>query len=405
MKCSRTVLMILVFLTLLSSVNAYGIDTRDYRFDGTISRPVLENYLSRANTMSEVLHGMGDVDDNVRMLKHIGVKFAGRAIYRWGGEAALDDLLAKAEPIAKRIHEVDPDMVLQAAAFEIVTEQVDRLPVPVRLLAEFGFAAEPRHFRYEAMLYPNGHRVNHWNRGASVPDMSQAETRMWFTYLCQRYIDIGIEAIHFGQVEIMDDRDRDHAHWRDMMQRVRAYARKNARRHMVLCDAHVPSGGIVHDGKLMFDFHSFPLRIEEVVEKPQEGVLKMGYLDSLFGRSKGGRTPSGWSCTSLPYLVELDNFGRSGRGGQNIGAHWIWGYDEICWFAHQSETYRNQWLRYAWDWVRQHDPNGYLQMPGSRTLADPVGEIHWYFANKASEAIPNGFNQEDTIKEIWAADR
>ncbi len=405
MKCNGAASTIAVLVTLLIGTSAYCEEARDYRFDGTISRPVLENYLSRANTMSEVLHGIGDVEDNIRMLKHIGVKFAGRAIYRWGGEAALDDLLAKAEPIAKRIHEVDPDMVLQAAAFEIVTTQVDRLAVPVRLLQEFGFAAEPRNFRYEAMLYPEGHRVDHWHRGASVPDMSQAETRMWFVYLCERYIDIGIEGIHFGQVEIMDDRDRDHAHWRDMMQRVRAYGRKHARRHMVLCDAHVPSGGIVHEGKLMFDFHSFPLRIEEVVERPQEGVLKMGYLDSLFGRSKGGRTPSGWTCEGLPYLVELDNFGRSGRGGKNIGAHWIWGYDEICWFAHQSEAYRNQWLHYAWDWVRQHDANGYLQMPGSRTLADPAGEIHWYFANNASKAVPHGFNQEDTIKAIWDADR
>ena len=131
----------------------------------------------------------------------------------------------------------------------------------------------------------------------------------------------------------------------------------------------------------------------------------MGYLDSLFGRSKGGRTPSGWTCESLPYLVELDNFGRSRRGGQNIGAHWIWGYDEICWFAHQSEEYRNQWLRYAWDWVQQHDPNGYLQMPGSRTLAAPVGDVRWYFANTASPAVPTGFNQEETIRSIWAADR
>jgi len=405
MKCSQMVLMMVVLVTLLVGFNVGVAEGRDYRFDGAISRPVLENYLSRANTMAAVLHGKGDVDDNVRMLQQTGVKFAGRAIYRWGGEASLDDLLVKAEPIAKKIHAADPEIVLQAAAFEIVTEQVNRLAVPVRLLEEFGLPAEPRHFRYEAMLYPDGHRVDHWHRGASVPDMSQAETRMWFVYLCERYIDIGIEGIHFGQVEIMDDRDRDHVHWRDMMQRVRAYAKKHARRHMVLCDAHVPSGGIVHEGELMFDFHSFPLRIDEVVEKPGQGVLKMGYLDSLFGRSKGGRTPSGWTCESLPYLVELDNFGRSGRGGQNIGAHWIWGYDEICWFAHQSETYRNEWLRYAWNWIREHDPNGYLQMPGSRTLADPVGDIHWYFANNASEAVPHGFNQEDTIKAIWNADR
>lgn len=378
---------------------------RNYQFDRTISRPVLENYLARAITMSAVLHGIGNVDDNVRMLKHTGAKFIGRAIYRWGSEAALDGLLTQAEPIARKLHRADPDMVLQGAAFEIVTTQVDRITIPAAVFEAFDLEPQDRKFRYEAMLYPDGHRVDHWSPGASVPDMSQLETRMWFFYLCQRYIDIGVEAIHFGQVEIMDDRDPEHIHWRDMMSRVRQYAHLHARRHMLLCDAHVPSGGIVHDGQLMFDFHSFPLRIEEVTEKPQQGVLQVGYLDSLFQRSKGGITPSGWDCQSLPYIAELDNFERSGHEGQNIGGHWIWGYDEICWFAHQDEAYRNHWLRYAWTWIRQHDPNGYLQMPGSRVLAAPVGDVRWYWANSTSEAQPDGFNQEETIREIWAADK
>jgi hypothetical protein len=186
-----------------------------------------------------------------------------------------------------------------------------------------------------------------------------------------------------------------------MMARVRKYADKNARRHFLLADAHVPGGGIVHDGRLLFDFHSFPLRIDEVVTEPQKGILKVGYLDSIFTRSKGGITPSGWRCDSLPYIVELDNFGSSRRPGQNIGAHYIWGYDEICWFAHQPAEYRNYWLRYAWDWIRKHDPNGYLQMPGSRTLADPVGDKSWYWANTPSKAVPTGFGQENTIKQIW----
>lgn len=378
---------------------------RDYHFDRKISREVLENYLSRANTMEALLHGRGNVEDNIRMLKNTGVKFAGRAIHMWGGEGRLETRLATAPPIVKQVHKADPEIILQAAIFEIVTEQVNRIAVPEWVLREFGLKPEQRNFRYEAMLYEDGHRRNQWSRGASVPDMSQVETRMWFLHLAACYIDIGVEAIHFGQVEIMDDRDPQHVHWRDMLSRVRRYAAKHARRHLVLFDAHVPSGGIVHDGKLLFDFHSFPLRIEEVPDKPHQGVLKMGYLDSIFGRSKGGITPSGWKCEHLPYLVELDNFGRSRREGQNIGAHWIWGYDEICWFAHQSEAYRNQWLRYAWNWVRENDPNGYLQMPGSRVLAAPVNGKRWYWANTRSDAVPDGFNQEETIKAIWAADK
>ena len=34
----------------------------------------------------------------------------------------------------------------------------------------------------------------------------------------------------------------------------------------------------MRDGKLLLDFHSFPLRIKEVPDKPQEAVLKVGLL-------------------------------------------------------------------------------------------------------------------------------
>ena len=59
---------------------------RNYHFDGSISREVIDNYLSRAITMSAWLHGIGDPDDNIRMLRNTGAKFIGRSILRWGGE-------------------------------------------------------------------------------------------------------------------------------------------------------------------------------------------------------------------------------------------------------------------------------------------------------------------------------
>ncbi len=158
--CNRAKLMVVVSALLLGAAGVWA--DRDYDFDGSISRPVLENYLSRSITMTDVLHGQGDVDDNIRMLKSTGAKFIGRAIYRWGGEAALERLLETAKPIAARLHRADGDMVLQAAAFEIVSDQVSRVPVPESIFEEFGLEAEKRNFRYEAMLYPDGRRVNQW---------------------------------------------------------------------------------------------------------------------------------------------------------------------------------------------------------------------------------------------------
>jgi hypothetical protein len=115
-----------------------GAAESDYHFEGKMSREVLDNYLSRAVTFTDFLHGKGSVADNLRFLTNTGAKFVGRAIYRWGGEDALPALLDAARPIARQAHEADPDMILQAACFEIVTTSVGKLPVPEWVFREFG---------------------------------------------------------------------------------------------------------------------------------------------------------------------------------------------------------------------------------------------------------------------------
>lgn len=378
---------------------------RDYRFDGKISREVLENYLSRSITMEGLLNGRGDLEDNIRMLKSTGAKFIGRSLCLWGGEGNLLSNLERARQQAPKVHAADPEMVLQACIFEIVTTQVEQVPVPDWAFVAFGRPVEKRNFRYADMLYPNGRFKDHWRPGQSVPDVSQLETKLWFYFLGASFIDVGIEAIHFGQTELMNGNDRNLDHYAQVLGLIRSYAAKHARRHMVLCDSHVPSGGLVRNGQLLMDFHSFPLRIMEVPEKPQEAILKVGFSDGIYGRSKGGMTFSGWSCEHLPYLVEIDNWGVSRTPGQaKAGSIWIWGYDEITWFAHQSKAYRAQWLRYAWDWVGKTDPNGHLQMPGSRILQSPRDNLRWYYANRPSSAVPEGFGDEEAIGAIWASD-
>lgn len=397
----------LAFLLPLISTAALA---RDYRFDGAMSEEVLRSYLSRSMTVMYLLTGQGNLDDNVRMLKECGVKFAGRAVYNWGreqgGESALPEKLKQAKLNAEKIHAADPDMILQACVFEIVSEEVDKLAIPAWVFEAFGQPVESRNFSYAGMTYPSGRGVNQWGRGASIPDVSRLETKLWFYYLAASYIDIGCEAIHFGQAEIMNGNDPDLSHWSEILTAVRAYAKKHARRHFVLCDAHVPHGGLVRDGKLLLDFHSFPLRIEEVAERPKEGRLARGYTDAIYGRSKGGVTPSGWSCEHLPYLVEFDNYGRSRSPGEaGMGKFWVWGWDEITWFSQQSEDYRNQWLAYAFKWIRDNDAAGYLQMPGIRCLSGAADRKRFYYVNQPSSATQDGFGQEAAIRSIWSADK
>ena len=398
---------VVAFLLDAQKARATTLDARpsDYRFDRTISREVLENYLSRAISMEGLLNGRGDLADNVRMLKETGAKFVGRALCLWGGEADLLSNLERAKEQIPRVHAADPDMVLQACIFEIVTTRVESVPVPSWAFEALGLPVESRNFRYADMLYPDGRFRDHWRSGQSVPDVSRPETQLWFYVQARSYIDLGIEAIHFGQAELMNRNDRDLAHYDRLLGLIRAYAAENARRHMVLCDSHVPSGGLVREGRLLMDFHSFPLRIKEVPDEPRKAILELGFSDGLYGRSKGGITPSGWSCEHLPYLVELDNWGASRHPSEaNQGTIWVWGYDEITWFAHQTREERAAWLRYARDWVHKADPNGHLQMPGSRTMRSPRDGKRWYFANRPSPAVPDGLGDEDAIRAIWAAD-
>jgi hypothetical protein len=263
------------------------------------------------------------------------------------------------------------------------------------------------------MLFPDKTMVDHWRRGSSVPDICQPETKMWFFFLAGSYIDAGIEAIHFGQLDLVGRQDRGYRNWDDLLKRERGYAARKARRQYVICDAHVPKGGPVVDTRLLLDFHSFPLRPKEVADSPGMAELAVGYSDGIYGRSSGGIAPSGWHCEHLPYLVEFDNFGGTRTPGQASQAArpsiFTWGYDEITWFAHQPESHRNEWLQYAWTWLKEHDAAGFLEMPGGRMLTHgPVipgeGTVNWHFANTKSSACPRGFSQEETIKAIWQRD-
>jgi hypothetical protein len=359
---------------------------------------LLEHHTLAADTGGE----NPDKDDDIRLVLDIGAKFVGRAMYRWGREDVLNDPLYReeAERVAKIIHEKDPDVVFQAFLCEVVTQRVNDIKVPAWAFEVLGMPVEDRNFRYDDIHYGDGVR-----RGglSGVPDISRPEAKLWFIFLSGFYMEVGCEAFHLGQVNLMDANDRDLSHWSEVIGHIRALAKTKARRGWIILDAHTPRGHLVREGKSLLDFNSFPLRIEEVMGKPMEGILEVGYLDSLYRKSRGCITPSGWECDSLPYLVEFDNFGMSRTPGEaTLDSHFIWGYDEISWFHLLSDEARTAWLKYAYNWLRENDPNGFLQMPAGRVITTPNREGGRRFrANPPSEKIPNGKNLEATIKEIW----
>ncbi len=411
------ILCLLIFSCEKTYENSYTIPAEpSYYINGSISYQSLTSYLDRAVTFAELctapkyyIDGAGIyVDDDLRMIQQSGAKFIGRALFRWGGEDVLKDpeFFNYASQIMTQSWEFDSDIIFQAAIFEVVTHKVGTISIPEYVFAAYGIESEQRNFIYEDMLYPSGKFINHWGDYASVPDITQQETQLWMYYLATTYIDVGFEAIHWGQVDLMGKNDRDLYHWQNVLSRIRLYAKDHARRGYVLYDAHVPAGGFRSKDTLLMDFHSFPLRIVDNASVSLGGELRIGYKDSIYGRSKGGITPSGWSCESLPYLVEFDNFGISKKPGKaNPRDIFIWGYDEITWFSKLSPSEQASWLLYAYQWIRDQDPNGFLQMPMARVITLETGERYKYKANRKTEEYQEGSGLEQVIQRLWSGVR
>lgn len=381
--------------------------TRDpkFQFYQRISLPVLNSYLSRAVTHFGLCAispepSTSCFGDDLRMLTDLGAKFIGRAAYAWVPPDDEEAHFRQANARAAKVARADPEIILQACIFEAVQAAVGNLPVPEWVFQEFGLPVERRTFNYSAMLYDGNKYHNHWAKDASVPDMSKAETKMYFYYRARRYIDSGFESLHFGQVGLMDENDPQHAHWWEMLTRVRRYAAQHARRRMVLCDAHT-HGVVVGGGLLLFDLHAWPLMAQDVKAAPQQVELIIGYYNSIYHQSAGGVTVSGWACDHLPYICEFDCGGVSDKPGQPSNFPWNWGYSCGDWFAHQPAEYRRGFLRYANDWLTALQEDAHLQMPTRLNLAVPIEGVKMWQANQRSPACPMGFSLENDIRAIW----
>ncbi|MCI8287071.1 MAG: hypothetical protein HFH89_05325 [Lachnospiraceae bacterium] len=387
----------------------------DFTFDGKISKPVLENYLSRAVTAAG-LYESDTLEDDLRVLQKIGAKFLGRASGVWYMEEPDEEHFEKSRLLAERVHEMDPEIILQACIFEMVVERMEEVEIPLHVLQAFGQKEERRHFRLEDTLFPGEpkdfrHHREGKDKNGGIPDLSRTEAAMWFYYRATRYIDCGYEALHMGQVHLYTANDPGMAKTVELFDKIRKYAAAHGRRHKILMDAH--THGVNIRGKLLFDYHAMPFtRVALLEEEGQKLVLVRE------GFSEGGVNPDGWSAESMPYLMEYDNWG--GRvvadpeklTRQELAARDWWGYDQIAWFANQPEEERNRFLEYTYRWTEITNVNAYFEVPFRRMLSDAWIETdradngsrdiqHFYQCNRKSPSCPMGFSQEDTICRIW----
>ena len=112
-------------------MNCYAVPKQNNSFffnEEGISQEVLENYLDRSVTMAFFLvpqqpEGRRSYpyhDDDIRLIKNIGAKFIGRAIYRWGGENRLNEpsFWSDAKALIDTLHAFDPEIVFQGCLGE-----------------------------------------------------------------------------------------------------------------------------------------------------------------------------------------------------------------------------------------------------------------------------------------------
>lgn len=383
---------------------------KNYTFDTVIEKKVLENYLSRSATAA-FMTNTKTLEDDLRAIKNLGIKFIGRAAAIWEPEPDDGEHFRKAAYLAKRIHEVDEEIIIQACIFEAIYKEAENFKVPDYVLEDFGLPVEDRTFRFKEMLFPERPEGYIWGETGGIPDINRLETRLWFYYRATQYITAGYEALHMGQIHLYAANDRGFAETEKLFTKIRKYAKIHGRRHKVLMDAH--SHGINIKGKLLLDYHAMPYTRVPLLEQDGE---KMTLVNEGF--SEGGENPNGWTCDTMPYLMEYDNWG--GKTVEDLTQYtreeraymdW-WGYDQIGWFANQDRETRNHFLEYTYKWTQVMNVNAYFEIPFRRTIEKAAvlmeradnNEKEWqdyYQINEKSSDCPMGFGQEETIKQIW----
>jgi hypothetical protein len=366
----------------------------------------VERCLDRAVTMSSFTQSfpwaLRSWPANLELVAELQPALIGRAALVWGWEDLMLRSLAGLRARTSQVHAVAPDAVVQGCIFEFVSRDLERVRVPAHVQQAFGLEVQERHYVFADMLpldgppfrYP-GHHVE-----AAAPDISRLETRLWFYHLATLYLDAGLEAIHLGNISRIAAHDPQLRWTAELIGRIRTYAAAHARRGWVILDAH--THGLVRDGRLLLDFHSWPLRPREVGEPAaQDVVLEAGFLDSIYGRSLGGVTPGGVYRRHQRFLVEIDNgYAGAAPGGCEL-PECVWGYDEISWFARQSPARRDELLGYFWRRVPELDPAGRFQVPAIRPLQSLLkrGCDHYYLHDP--EELGCGGGQVQTVLQLW----
>ena len=138
----------------------------NFTFDGSISREVLNNYLSHAITHTGVgqdcFSPSQTFEDDLRMFQNEGAKFIGRAAFAWE-ETNEEEHFRVARERAELAHQMDPELVLQACVFECITKSfIDTVPVPPWVFQAFARRGwDGRQFNLEPVVETESYGISY----------------------------------------------------------------------------------------------------------------------------------------------------------------------------------------------------------------------------------------------------
>lgn len=381
--------------------------TSEYRFNGSISFDVLNNYLGKAVTYSMCLNNSSVydgslIDEAIRFITNTGAKYIQRAAGEWyptyESEKYYDAVKAK----LNAAHSADPDLIFEACIFEVSGVSMNDIPIPDWVFKAFNQTPQKRCFDVQKTLFKDGYGVNYWANGYHIPDVTRLETRMFIYYRACRFIDMGFESLHLGQVGLTGKNDTDNAAYTKLIGMIRDYAKTHARRNYVLINAH-KNEFRAPDGTMLADMIVSPARMHakngetrhEISEtNPQRCIIDPEYWkgSSVYKSGISGTSPSGWYAEKYPYIVEIDNYSIDGEQDTTNPNAYVWGKDEITWFVLQPQWYRHEFMNYLISTINGYNENGHVALVGHRG-----GN---YYANDRSVLCTGGAGDETVIKQI-----
>ena len=394
----------------LAKTSAGKTGGKEYGFKNSISLDVLNNYLDRATYYGFMSSSLDPVefDEGARYLLNIGAKYVLRAGGEWYASNGPTTFAEEAKEKLALVHSVDPDIIFEACIFETVTSSIDKIKIPAWVFEDFGLKPEDRNFKMTETIFKNGYGINQMGLNAHIPDITRIEHQMFVYYRATQYIDMGFEALHLGQVNLIGQNDPNDEAWTKVIGMIRKYAKKHARRGYVIINAH---GELINseNGAQLVDMIVAPTRIlaasdekdHEVSDNnPQRCDIFPGHADSVYKKRIERTSPSGWTTDKYPYLVHLDNY-DDGVNGDHSKMENIWGWDETSWYLNQPQWYRVTFMKELYDKIKGYNENGHFALvmkgSGGKNLK---GEV--YAVNNKSEYCPEGSGDEEFIKIIFS---